>query len=423
MASGRLRLQRPAAAVTADRDVFGILRNRDFRRILAAEVVSDVGNFVTFVALAVRVHDITGTTLAVGFAFALRAVPWFTLGPVAGVFVDRADRRVVMVVSDLARAALVTVLAFTNSVGQLYLIAFLSGCFGPFFRPARHALLPVVAPGDQYVKALAVAEIAHQSLHTVGPAMGGLAVALVGARRAFLLDAVTFLVSAALVVGVRVRGAVGTRPTSVAEVGRDLAEGARTVWRDRILRSLFAARCMWILGEAGVLALLVSYIRDDLGRSGSAYGFALAVGGAGTAIVAFVLAKLGPRTRRVRWMAVGVVSQALFVGVAFRPGFAALLGIMAAEGAIIGGWALYDDVITAEHVPDAMRGRVFALSGSTGQLADFVGSLGLAALGEAIGVSAGIAISGALASVLGLALLAPALAALRAEDAARHALS
>jgi MFS family permease len=407
--------------VTADRNVFRVLGNRDYRRIFTAEVISDAGNFITFIALAVLVHDITGTTVAVGFALALRAIPWFTLGPVAGVFVDRADRRLVMVISDIARAVLVMVLAFTHSVGQAYVIAFLSGCFGPFFRPARHALLPVIAPGEQYVKALAVSEIAHQGLHTIGPAIGGLAVALLGARKAFLIDAATFLVSAMLVLGVSVRGRVGTRPTGFAEVARDFADGARAVWRDRILRSLFAARCAWVLGEAGIVAMLVSYIRDDLGRSAGAYGFALAVGGAGTAVVSFLLARLGTRTRRLRWLAVGALSQALFIPVALRPGFPQLLALMALEGAIIAGLALYDDVIMAERVPDALRGRVFALSGSTSQFADFAGSLGLAALGEAIGVSTGIAVAGAIGCVLGIAFLLPAFPALRADDATRRA--
>jgi len=220
--------------------LLAVLSLRDFRRVWSAEVISDVGNFITFIALAVYIHDLTGGTLAVGVALALRSIPWFTIGPLAGVVVDRVDRRVVMVTCDLARAGLVTLLPFTHSVGAAYAISFASGCFSPFFRPARQALLPAIAPGEHYVRALGLSEVAHQTLHTIGPAIGGVAVLAVGARHAFFIDAATFVISAALVVGVSYRGIREQRPRGLGDVGRDLASGGRALWRERVLRSLVA---------------------------------------------------------------------------------------------------------------------------------------------------------------------------------------
>ena len=405
------------------RSVVSVLHLRDFRRVWIAEVISDVGNFITFIALALLIHDLTGKTFAVGIALALRSIPWFTLGPIAGVIVDRADRRVVMVVSDVARAALVTVLAFTHTVGQAYLLAFASGCFGPFFRPARQALLPTIAPGENYVRALALSEIAHQSLHTVGPAMGGLAVLALGARHAFFLDAGTFVVSAALVVGISARGAPRARPAGLDQVLADLKEGARFLGRERVLRSLVASRAATVFGGVGIIALLVGYVRDDLHRGAGSYGIALAMGGIGTVVLSIALARRGAAVRRARWLVLAAASQALYVVMAWRPGFVALLAVMLVEGAAVTGLALYDDMVIAERTPDEARGRVFGLSGASAEAAEFVGALVFTALGDSVGVPVAMGVAGGVAAGLGILALAPALRPLRADDERRRASS
>jgi predicted MFS family arabinose efflux permease len=386
-----------------------------------AEVISDVGNFITFIALALLIHDLTGKTFAVGIAMALRSIPWFTLGPIAGVIVDRADRRVVMVTSDLARAALVTVLAFTHTAGQAYVLAFLSGCFGPFFRPARQALLPTIAPGDDYVRALAISEIAHQSLHTVGPAIGGLAVLALGPRHAMFLDAATFLASASLVIGIGARGATRARHTSIREVTSDLSEGARFLRRERVLRSLIASRAATVLGAAAIIALLVGYIRDDLHRGAGSYGVALALGGIGTVVLSVALARRGAAVHRARWLLFAAASPAVYAVMAFKPSFAVLLVLMLVNGASITGLALYDDMVVAERTPDEARGRVFGMSGASAEFAEFVGAITFTALGDAIGLGAAMSIAGGAAAGLGVLALAPALGELRAADAGRIA--
>lgn len=383
-----------------------------------AEIVSDVGNFITFVALGILVYDLTGKAFAVGLAYGLRGIPWFTIGPIAGVIVDRVDRRLAMVVADLARAVLVVGLAFASEIWQAYVIAFLLGCFGPFFRPARQALLPVIAPGDDYVRALALSEVAHQSLHTVGPAIGGAVVLLAGTRGAFLADAVTFLLSAALIALVSARGAAGRRP-SLGEVRHDLAEGGRVLRRDRVMRALVLSGGAQVLGVSAVTALLVPYIKRVLHEGAGEYGLALGVGGVGTVVTSLALARHGGRIRRAPWLMVAAVSPAVFVLVAFRPSLWLLLAIMFAQGVGVTGLVLYDNVIIAERTPDRMRGRVFSLTGATTEVADVAGALVLTALGDAIGVPPAIAVAGILAAALATAFLAPGMHDLRADDATR----
>src|SRR6266540_7082733 len=134
--------------------IFGVLRNRDLRSLWFSDWISDVGNFITAIALAVYVNNLTGTATGVGVALALHAVPWFTFGPFAGVLVDRLDRRSVMIVTSLVRAGLIGLLPFTHAAWQAYALSFASASFGPLFRPARSAMFAQVAEGNRLVRVL-----------------------------------------------------------------------------------------------------------------------------------------------------------------------------------------------------------------------------------------------------------------------------
>src|SRR5438093_13383776 len=100
--------------VARTKALFGVLRDGELRSLWLAEWISDAGNFVTFIALAVYVNELTRSAASVGVALALRSIPWFTIGPFAGVLADRIDRRRVMIWLNLARAVLVGSLPFTD---------------------------------------------------------------------------------------------------------------------------------------------------------------------------------------------------------------------------------------------------------------------------------------------------------------------
>lgn len=400
-----------------------VLRIRDFRYLWLAEIISDAGSFVTFIALAVYVHDLTGGTFQVGVALALRAVPWVTIGPVAGVIVDRLDRRAVMIACDVARAILVALLPFTNAVWQAYVLSFVSGAFAPAFRPARQALLPLIAPGDRYVRALALSEVAHQVLHTVGPALGGAAVLALGARNAFFLDSVSFFLSAGLIVGVRRHGEVRGRPTSVADVTTEIREGWRVLAGDRLLRGLVAARALdlFALGD-GRVALLLIYV-TGLGRGSGSFGLALAAAGIGTAAGTVLLGRRRAGSPRRFALIAVVAGSALHVLFLLRPGYTWLLIMLAAGGLPLAGMTLYVSTFVAERVPDAMRGRVFALTGALYEAGDLAGALAFAALGQHIGAARGLGAGGALGAIaVGIAIFT-VFSLLRASDRERAVLS
>jgi NRE family putative nickel resistance protein-like MFS transporter len=399
--------------------VFAVLKNRELRALWFADWINDVGNFVTFIALAVYINRLTGSATAVGLALALRSIPWFTIGPVAGVFADRLDRRRVMIVCSLIRAVLVGVLPFTREAWQAYALSFGSSVFGPIFRPARSALLAQVAPKDDLVPALAVTETTHQVLHTVGPAIGGLTVLAVGARNAFFVDAASFVVAAGFVAAVTPRGKPTRERRSTLH---DLREGIREVFMAPAVRTYALLNATIALGFGGVLALLVVYFREVLGRPEGQYGIVLSVAGLGTVLASLAIAARDRQHARTPWAVVAPLGVGAFALAWLNPSLLWLVPIALVSGLADAGADIPMTATIAETLSDHLRGRVYAATESMYQLAAAAGSLGFAWLGDVgrLGPGRALALAGAAGCLLSLAVLAAGgMGAIRRSERAR----
>src|ERR687885_2137087 len=174
-----------------------LLRNVRFLRFWIGQGTSFVGDAVSMVALVVLVVQVTGSASAVGGALIARLLPTVA-SPLAGVLADRLDRRLVLVASDLVRAALVLGLVFARDLGTIYVLVFFMGLARTVFHPTIRAAFPSVVGGGDLTRANALISGTFSVAETAGPALGGLLVATVGVDAAFVLDAATYLVSAAL---------------------------------------------------------------------------------------------------------------------------------------------------------------------------------------------------------------------------------
>jgi NRE family putative nickel resistance protein-like MFS transporter len=411
----------PARPIHRIGQIFAILREPEVRALWFSDWISDVGNFITFIALAVYIHDLTGSVTAVGLALALRALPRFVIRPFGGVLADRMDRKRLMIASNLIRAVLVGILPFTHLAWQAYLLSLVSAIFGPIHSPARAALLAQLAPEGKLVRALAVTETTHEALHTIGPAIGGLAVFFLGARDAFFLDAASFVVAAGFQARIASRG----RPKAIASNAmRDVAEGFRAVFRTPAVRAYVLLSAAVALGYGGIIALLLIYVRDFLGRPEGMYGVALSVAGAGTVVISLVIAARDEHHPRTIWAVASVPGVAVFALVWFRPELGLLLPIALAFGLADSGAGIPLAATIAEAMPDDIRGRVYAADESIYDFSSAVGSLGFAWLGESsrLGVVASMTLAAAAGAILGaIVLAAGGLAAIAAFERRRLA--
>lgn len=399
--------------------IFGVLRDPELRALWFSDWISDVGNFITFIALAVYINQLTGTATAVGVALALRSVPWFTVGPFAGLLADRLDRRRLVIATNLIRAVLVALLPFTNAAWQAYALALASSTFAPVHRPARSALLAQVAPEGKLVPALAVLETTHQVLHTVGPAIGGLTVFLVGARHAFFVDAASFVIAAGFQARIRSRGRAAASSQSALA---DIREGMHALFTARAARAYTLLNGALALGYSGMLALLVVYIREDLGQPGGMYGLVLSVAGLGTVMTSLVIAARDEHHPRTPWAVASVAGVAAFALVWFRPPLPLLLPVALGFGLVDAGSGIPMTATLAETLPDQVRGRAYGAVQALTELLAAIGSFGFAWLGDPrhLGVVSGLTLSAGTGALFAVIMLsAGGVAAISRHEHAR----
>jgi MFS family permease len=190
--------------------------NRSYRRLWLGSVVSQLGDWFNLIASAAIVAQLTDTGAAISFLFLARFLPLFLFSPLAGVLADRYDRRQIMIASDVLRA--VTVLGFLivrqpNQIWLLYLLTTLQFALSAIFTPARTAVLANVVKPDELVPANALDSVTWSTMLAFGALAGGIVAATLGIAQAFILDALTFLLSAVFIAAIPgpIKADFGTR--------------------------------------------------------------------------------------------------------------------------------------------------------------------------------------------------------------------
>lgn len=377
-----------------------------FRRFWAAQTVSRWGDTFNSVALVIVVYELTGSGLKVAGTVALEIVPVIVFGFIAGSIVDRYDRRRLMVVADLARAAIAVGLAvFHGELVAVYMAAFALSTFTALFNPAASSALPALVEEDDIVGAnSAVWSAAVISQIALAP-VAALLVATAGARSAFLLNALSFAVSAVLLVRLpMVQQTIRSASSHLA----DVADGLRAIRRNRFLAVLVGVQGLAALSAGATSALLVVLAEDHLDLRTSQFGLFIAAIGVGAGLGPLVLQRVVDDVRRRRWLFGPYVLRGLVdLVLAASSSFAVALGALAAYGVGTSvGNITYNSVVQTT-VTDRMRGRVFAFFDvvwQTGRLLS-IGIGGVAA--DRFGIAAVYWIGGALlitAGVFGLTL-------------------
>jgi MFS family permease len=386
------------------------LRERDFALLWAGMTVSLLGDGIYFVALAWQAYDLSNRPSAlgvVGMAFTGGMVLFLLAG---GVLSDRVPRRNVMMGADLGRAAVLAAIGALSLHGSLQLwmlavLVFVYGAGDAFFGPAFGALVPEIVPAPMLVQANAVQQtVRNLASKVVGPAAGGLAVALLGAGGAFLLDAATFVVSLPCIAAMRVRETPGDTGASGLQ---DVREGLAYVRSHTWLWATLLATALSLLVFFGPSEVLVPYvIRNDLGGGAGAFGAFLGSLGlgwvAGSAWMGSRSLPRRPVTVLYVWWGVGSLPLCLF-GIATHTWQLMVLGFVAGVPTAIG--LIVWEALIQTRVPRALLGRVTSV--------DWFVSIGLtplsfaltAPVAGAIGIDATFIAAGLLGGVVSIGLL------------------
>jgi MFS family permease len=336
-----------------------LLRNARFLRLWIGQGTSFVGDAVSMVALVVLVVQVTGSATAVGGALVARLLPTIA-SPLAGVLADRVDRRVVLVASDLARAVLVLGLVFAGDLATIYVLVFLMGLARTVFNPTVRAAFPSVVGGGDLTRANALISGTFSVSETAGPALGGLLVATAGVDAAFVLDAVTYLVSAALLSLTPL-----TRPQREEEgasFGEDLKAGFTYLVGARVPLAIVLGAFLTVLTINITIPAEFFLATETFDAGNAGYGILVGLYGGGMVLGSALMAALGDRVRLLPLYFSGVLATALaLVGAGLSPTFVLALGALVVAGVANGTENVTTDTILQKRVPDAFLGRVFSV--------------------------------------------------------------
>jgi MFS family permease len=350
------------------------LRQRNFALLWTAGLISLIGDWAFYAAMPIFILDRTGSAFQSGLVWAAIALPGIFIGPFAGVYVDRHDRRRIMLFGNIAQAIAATVLLVGGGSFGIWLamaVLLVQASLYAIYSPAESALLPTVVDKEHLVTANALNSLNDNIARIAGPLIGALLYDWFGIRGIALGNMASFIGSALLVSMVTV--AAASRPQSTGDdvlaatesIWRSMRSGASVVWNSYMLRALFVIIALVGFADGPLTAMLAPFVRQSLDRSNTDFGTLLSVRGVAGVAGGFVIAHVAHRFRDDRLM--GACLLVIGVGVAaiaIIQNYPLTLVIMIFGGPAIVGLNTTFVTLLQRNSEDRFRGRIFALLGA-----------------------------------------------------------
>ena len=265
-----------------------LLKTRDFGLLFWGQMTSQIADSLNRVALLWFVYQMTGSAMKMVMIGLLQTIPPLILGPVVGVYLDRVNKRSVMIGVDMARTLLVLLIPLLYACNaltleRLYVAVFLLAVVSTIFGPALSSAVPQIVRRDQLTAANALLQTTTNIGLLVGPLVGGIGIALIGSQNVLYADAATFFVSALCLVAVRVRipEISPHDQTFRGTWGQELMAGVRFVCFTQTVWVLLLAAALYSLGVSAFTFMLPMFAEQNLGAGAVEMGVLWAALGAG----------------------------------------------------------------------------------------------------------------------------------------------
>ncbi len=349
------------SAVSRGPSPFAVFRNRNFALLWIGQVVETIGASLTSLAASILVYRLTGSAASVGVMLMATAAPTILVGLLAGVVVDRYDRKRIMVAADLSRAALVFLIPslLQHNIAWLYIIVVLSSAVTQFFDPAHEAVLPEIASDEELAAANSLMAISSFGATAIGFAASGLIASQMSIEWAFYLNAFAYVFSAAMILAARIPALNVTAESGLAAVGRNLRAGAKVLLATPMLKSLFVVFAIVFVAFGLSNTLLLPFALKALGATEFEYGVQEAVTSVGFVIGSLWMASVSDRLREGQWIALGLIGMALAgVGYSSMRAVIPAIAVVAVSGFINAPLSIARSLAIQRYTPREMRGRV-----------------------------------------------------------------
>jgi MFS family permease len=354
-----------------------LLKARDFSLLFWGQMTSQIGDSLNRVALLWFVYQLTGSAMKMVMIGLLQTIPPLVLSPLIGVYLDRANKKTVMVWVDIARSVLVLLIPLLHAFDQLtlerlYAAVFLLALVSTIFGPALSASVPQLVRKDQLTAANALLQTTTNTGLLIGPLISGIGIALIGSQNVLYVDAVTFFISALCLIGIRMRPLdTDASEKKKAAWTQELVAGIRFVYLEHTVLALMVAAALYSLAASAFAFMLPVFAEQNLSAGAFEVGALWSALGAGMIATSTWLASLTQGDLHGRFT---LIFRSMAVGGLAMCGLSMLTAPLVAAALILvigGSTALFMPIVWGvlqEVTPAPLLGRVFTTF-STGSMA------------------------------------------------------
>ena len=358
------------------------LWNKNFFLLWQGQLVSVLGDVIYIIALDFWILEITGSTALMGLLSALTMAPRIVLGPFAGVFVDRWDRKKIIVITDFIRGIFVTFVGIAAlngfiQVWMVFIIGISNGICSAFFNPAIISSRPDIVPESKLVKANSLTSLAQSSMDMIGNAIGGVLYVTIGAPYMFLFNGISYLFSAFTEMFITIPKI--ERKNNQITFIEDFKEGFKFLWNFKVLRNMFVCASLlnFFFNSAGIL--FVPYFKEMPFLGVSRYGFAMTVLAMGAMSGSILLSMINlKREHKFNIFRLAIICQSILIILFMLSNNYPLMLVMIFT-TFVCNVCVNTIASTAmmSVVPSEIRGKVMAITSTV--------SMGLTPIGQLIG--------------------------------------
>jgi MFS family permease len=407
--------------------MFVVLRQRNFAFLWIGQIVSILGNWMLFVALPFYTYALTGSTFATGVMFIVETIPALCFGSVAGVFVDRWNRKYTMLATNLIQAGLLALLFLVRSqefIWIIYLFAFVDATVSQFFVPAKTAVIPQIVEEQHLLAANSLNSTSQELTRLIGPFIGGLLFGLFGINSVAILDMISFLFAFLMIALMVVPALPATAEEKAAETGasagavkvwHELLDGLSLVKREQLVLAIFLVVGVAMIGEGIIEVVITGYVETVLHGNALLLGWLMSAQAVGGIAGSLLVVRVSKWLRPALFIPIcGLIFGGLLIFLAFVHVVALILPGMTLAGAVAIGFFVPQVTLLQSNVDNEYQGRIFGVFGALQSIAMLLGMLLASGLSDRVGIVPMILVDSAcnlLAALLSITLVMPALRA------------
>ncbi len=382
---------------------FDSLRERDFRWFFVAMLGQMAGMNIQWLVRGYLVFELTGSFAALGMIGLVSAIPMVGLSLIGGVIADRAPRKLVLQMGQVANVLIALAMAallFADLLRFEHLVvaSLVQGTVMALVMPSRQAMVPEVVAPARLMNAVSLNVAGMSLMGLLAPAGGGFVVAIVGAAWAYMLMAALYAVAIVALLPVPGRPAAERAPTGrgMRSSGVDLVDGLRYVLRDRVMFALVGVSFVTAILAMPYLMMMPGFVVEVLDGSATELGLLMAISGAGSLLGSLVIASLPERRRGLLYLLSAIFLGASLIAFVASETFAISAAVMVLVGIGTAGRMTLGNVLLQSYVEDRYRGRVMSIwMTQWGMMSG--GTLFVGLIAEAVGIQVAL---GGLAAVL-----------------------